>query len=570
MCAQYHKFSPLGDRALNVELGNIIAEELNNEVLSLCRALEELRVPGILEIQPAYSSLAIHFDPNVVGAPYIENLVLSVSNRLSSQENPPAAGPSEHHAYNTGETAQIQLRNQNLLKSGSRIVEIPVHYGGEDGPDLGWASEHLGASQEEIIKRHSSKLYRVYMIGFTPGFPYLGGMDDSIALPRLSEPRKVVPKGSVGIAGKQTGVYPWDTPGGWRLIGRTTLELFSLENHPPSLLQPGDYVKFAPIESPEVNWPADSKNNGQASSSSIMSIAVDAFLVEDPGLLTMVVDSGRFGYRKLGVPVSGAADAQSYSLANLLCDNMRNQAVLEFTLKGPVLIAQMDLSVAVTGAPAPITVDGVEMPPNTCFPVRKGQRLEVGPVSHGTRGYMAVAGGIQVVPVLGSRSTYLKSRFGGYQGRPLKSGDVLKAGPAPAYSAMRTFHLDLARSQFRPLNFEVFTMPYVTLKVIPGPEHTKDALKILSSEVYQVRPESDRMGIRFEGPRLLKGGADIISAPVVPGTVQVASDGRPMLLLADSQTTGGYKRVATVVSQDLPIAAQLRAGAKVRFRTIHC
>lgn len=135
---------------------------------------------------------------------------------------------------------------------------------------------------------------------------------------------------------------------------------------------------------------------------------------------------------------------------------------------------------------------------------------------------------------------------------------------------MRTFHLDLARSQFRPLNFEVFTMPYVTLKVIPGPEHTKDALKILSSEVYQVRPESDRMGIRFEGPRLLKGGADIISAPVVPGTVQVASDGRPMLLLADSQTTGGYKRVATVVSQDLPIAAQLRAGAKVRFRTIHC
>lgn len=551
---QLLEFAQLGDGALSVKLSDDISEETNDAVLDLCNRLDKIGLPGIIEIQPAYSSLAVHFDQGTISAAYIKKVVVSLclnaEKCISSQRKP-------------------------------NLIEIPVRYGGDAGPDLAWASEYLNLPEEEIIKRHCSRLYRVYMIGFTPGFPYLGGMDESISLPRLPEPRKRVPRGSVGIAGNQTGIYPWDTPGGWRIIGRTDCDLFSLDKDPPSLLKPGDYVRFVPAEHffrDEDTTPADTLNSSQVTggtgsqtepsgSDSKMNWAIDGLFVDNPGILTLVVDRGRFGYRRFGVPTGGAADLRSYALANALCGNNSNEACLEFTLRGPTLVAQTELTVAVTGAPAPVRIDGQRVPSDTLLLLREGQTLDVGEASAGLRGYIAVSGGIQVPIVLGSKSTYLASGFGGYLGRQLKYGDTLQIGPAPSYRSILESQKNKQKIT-KPLDFRILDAPCVFLHIHPGPESSKPILSKLTSTTYEIRPDSDRMGARLDGPRLLEGGADIISAPCVIGTIQISSDGRPMLLLCDSQTTGGYMRAATLLTADLPIASQLRPGNKVRFRLI--
>ena len=546
------EFGLLGDGALSVKLGNTISEEINDAVLYLCDEIERLQLPGISEIQPAYSSLAVHFDPTIISHSHIKKVTSSLWDHPKKR-------------------ALSQLK--------PNVVEILGHYGGNHGPDLAWASEYLGMPVEEIIKRHSSRLYRVYMIGFTPGFPYLGGMDESISLPRLPEPRKLVPKGSVGIAGNQTGIYPWDTPGGWRIVGQTTHNLFSLEMDPPSLLRPGDYVKFVPAQGSTeetgftTTQPGDLTQQAEGPYATTQphspemqaKWSVDGLFVDSPGMLTIVVDKGRFGYRKFGVPTSGAADVRSYALANTLCGNNSNEGCLEFTIQGPTLVAQMDLTVAVTGAPAPVSVDGQQVPSDTPIFLKEGQTLDIGRTALGLHGYVAIAGGIQVPAVLGSKSTYLKSGFGGYLGRQLRYGDTLRIGPAPSYTSILQSH-KTNQKKVRPLDFRMLGEPCVFLRISPGPESSEPILSILTSATYQIRQDSDRMGLRLEGPRLLEKGADIISAPVVPGTVQIASDGRPMLLLSDSQTTGGYTRAATVLTTDLPLASQLRPGSKVRFR----
>ncbi|MGB4748704.1 MAG: 5-oxoprolinase subunit PxpB [Bacillota bacterium] len=532
---QNYEFSLLGDTALCVKLGDRISEDINNMVLNLCDALESLCLPGVSEIQPSYTSLAVHFDSNVISPSYIRKLISS----LQSQ------------------THMLSFRKPT-------VAEIPVCYGGDYGPDLQWASQYLGISEEEIINRHSSRLYRVYMIGFTPGFPYLGGLDETISLPRLDQPREKVPKGSIGIASNQTGIYPWDTPGGWRIIGRTNYELFSPEMDPPSLLEPGDYVKFVPVHRlPEQQvWQRKEINHLPK-----IDLGVNGLTVSDPGLLTLVVDQGRFGYRKFGVPVSGAADMRSFTLANVLCGNNPDAAALELTVKGPTLVAETDLTVAVTGAPCSIKIDGRPAPADAALLLREGQTIEIGQTTLGLRAYLGVSGGIEVPHVLNSKSTYLRAGFGGYFGRPLKHKDTIKVGPLPTHGSI----LEKAKStrvKTSRIDFRMLKAPAVPLRIITGPESTDSMLATLLTNIYQVRTESDRMGIRLEGPKLSEGKADIISAPVVPGTIQVSSDGQPMMLLADSQTTGGYKRAATVISHDLPLAAQLKPGNKVRFRSV--
>ncbi|QUL98876.1 MAG: 5-oxoprolinase subunit PxpB [Candidatus Fermentithermobacillus carboniphilus] len=562
------EFHFLGDSAILATFSRTISEEINDLVLWVSATLEGMCLPGVSEVQPAYSSLCVHFDPSQIRGSYLVDLI----ERIAEKAKPPED--------QTGRPGQV--------------VEIQVVYGGENGPDLDWACNHLGIPREELIRRHSERLYRVFMVGFTPGFPYLGGMDETIALPRLPEPRKLVPAGSVGIAGKQTGIYPWDSPGGWRIIGRTSAELFSPYRDPPSLLKPGDYVRFVPVSGnewfpahgnaertgllPDKDTPGRHLPRGPELTGSLRTEAsvlgrltgteLPGLAIEDPGFLSLVVDRGRFGYRKYGVPVAGATDSRSFALANLLCQNDPGDAAIEFTLKGPSMVALTDLTVAITGAPCEVTVDGRPVPQNAPVFLRKGSKLQVGTVRAACRGYIAVSGGIRVPVVLGSRSTYLRGKFGGFEGRHLKSGDTLCVGPAPE-------HVYVTRSNRatpvpQHLFIERLTLGETILRVLPGPEATPKSLEILSKATYTVRPDSDRMGLRLEGPAVFDAGAtDILSSPVVPGTIQVASDGRPMLLLADGQTTGGYARIATVISRDLPLAGQVRAGAKIRFKVLN-
>jgi len=208
----------LGDSALTLTLGDGIDADLNRNVHALAARLASAALVGVREITPAYASLLIHYDP----------LVLSYTTVLDW---------ALEQAANLEET----------LSRPPRCVEIPTRYGGEYGPDLDFVANHNHLTPTEVVRIHTSPEYTVYMMGFTPGFPYLGGMEARIAAPRLETPRTSIPSGSVGIAGLQTGIYPLTSPGGWRLIGRTEMVLFDPRVDPPCLLSPGDRLKFVAI-----------------------------------------------------------------------------------------------------------------------------------------------------------------------------------------------------------------------------------------------------------------------------------------------------------------------------------
>ena len=216
---QRARFLPAGDRALAVELGDSITAEINRKVRDLLVAIESEGIPGLIDLVPTYRSLLVNYDPL----------------RLSLSELQERLADLEQHL------------DQATLKA-PKVAEIPTLYGGEHGPDLSHVAEHNGLDPDEVIQIHSGTEYLVYMMGFTPGFPYMGGMSERIATPRLQTPRTAIPAGSVGIAEQQTGVYPIESPGGWQLIGRTPVQLFDPQRDPPVLVVAGDYIRFTPIK----------------------------------------------------------------------------------------------------------------------------------------------------------------------------------------------------------------------------------------------------------------------------------------------------------------------------------
>ncbi|MGM0884743.1 MAG: 5-oxoprolinase subunit PxpB [Bacillota bacterium] len=233
-----YELLPLGDSAIIIRLGHGIDEATHRKVGALTAYLEEHPFAGMIECVPAFASAAIHYDPVAV----MKSCVFS---------------ESLHETIYETVCSRLQLILSAVELSGAdpdrRTIEIPVCYGGEFGPDLSFVASHNGLSEEEVVAIHTSASYLVYMLGFAPGFPYLGGMSERIAAPRRQSPRTVIPQGSVGIAGGQTGVYPVATPGGWQLIGRTPLELFRPREAVPSLLRSGDSVRFKPITKEQYN-----------------------------------------------------------------------------------------------------------------------------------------------------------------------------------------------------------------------------------------------------------------------------------------------------------------------------
>ena len=223
---------PLGDAAATIEFASRIDPDAHEQVRALVRHLESCQFPGMIEYVPSFSSVTVFYDPR------------EVKRRMQTDGR-------------TGSLTAFQLVSEWLLKvvaapveakrQAPRIVAVPVCYGGEYGPDLGYVAEYHGLTEKEVIEIHSRAEYTVYMIGFAPGFPYLGGMSERIATPRRSNPRLTIPAGSVGIGGQQTGIYPIETPGGWQVIGKTPVRLFQPEKHPPSLLMAGDVIRFLPI-----------------------------------------------------------------------------------------------------------------------------------------------------------------------------------------------------------------------------------------------------------------------------------------------------------------------------------
>jgi len=215
------RFLPAGDSALVIELGDEISEECNEKVIALSEDVKDVK--GVVELLPTYRSLLVYYDPSITDFDEVAKI---------------------------SEERMRRLRIQ-IDKDKRRVFEVPVCYGGDFGPDLSFVARYNGLSEEEVVRIHTSRSYRVFMLGFLPGFPYLGGMDERIAAPRLEKPRTKIAEGSVGIAGKQTGIYPLESPGGWRIIGRTPLKLYNPEADNPVSVRAGDTIRFVRISKEE-------------------------------------------------------------------------------------------------------------------------------------------------------------------------------------------------------------------------------------------------------------------------------------------------------------------------------
>jgi KipI family sensor histidine kinase inhibitor len=546
-----------GDRAAIVRLGSDISPATNARVIALMRALDRTPPAGLQDLVPAYASVLVLFDPLLTSPAAIEAHIRAV-------------------------LSMMRVRSK---ARGGRLVRIPVRYGGKDGPDLEDVAQLTGLSPDDVVGRHAGAEYLVYFLGFLAGFPYLGGLPSELDVPRLHSPRSHVPAGSVGLAGQQTGIYPVITPGGWRIIGHTQMQLFDPSRNPPSLLRPGDRVHFEPICDEHVNstggFASPSLHTGGSPSGAAKrrnyrhtvhvssAETIPWMIVRKPGPLATVQDLGRPGYARYGVSVSGAADTDALQLGNLLLGNPPGAAALELTLGGGEFEVLAPCIVALTGAECDIYCNGRPLQAAVATPLEAGDILQIGLARRGARTYLCVAGGLKVTPVLESCSTDVRAGLGGIEGRALRIKDVLLRG-----MPMRPPEL-LVGQRLPPDDTRRFPSNDTwVIRILPGP-HAREAphdLEALLTGTYSVDVQSDRVGVRLQttglsGRRGVVGG-ETISEGVPYGAVQVPPSGEPIILLADHQTTGGYRMPAVVAAADLWRVAQLRPGNIVHFALI--
>jgi antagonist of KipI len=300
--------------------------------------------------------------------------------------------------------------------------------------------------------------------------------------------------------------------------------------------------------------------------------------IAKPGLLTTVQDGGRWGLQHLGVVPGGAMDRVALALANALVGNRAGEAALEVTLLGPQIAFEEDVLVALSGAEFDASVGDAEMPRDRPVFLPAGSEIALRRAVRGTRACLAVAGGIALEPLLGSRSTYLPARFGGLEGRALRAGDVLALAPDAAHIAAERYEKVSKRASSRGgvrsvrWSAPALTLPEhepIALHAMPGRHHDEfdaDSRRAFFDAQWRVSPDSNRMGFRLAGPVLARPrGGEILSEPTCLGTVQVPANGAPIVLMVDHQTTGGYPKIAEVAGADVPRLAQLAPGATLRF-----
>jgi KipI family sensor histidine kinase inhibitor len=517
-------FRAAGEGTLILRFGNGIDEATNRSVLRRLDALNE-KPRGVTDAVPAYASLAVHYDCTEISRDDVEKWINEAAGREDDDD---------------------ATRN---------VVEIPVLY---DGEDLEAAGEIAGV--DDVAAVHSKPEYRVYFLGFTGGFPYLGGLDERLAkVPRLPTPRQVVPRGSVGVAAGQTGVYTRDTPGGWHLLGRTDAVLFDPSREPPSLLKPGDAVRFVDVAS---------LNDAAPPAKEAPPVVDASFDVLAGGPQTLVQDLGR-QHQSCGVSRCGAADEMSLRTANALVGNEVDAAALE-CLGGLRIRSRETRAVAVAGADCHATIlraagGSVACKVNEAVVLRAGDELRLGIPRDGARAYVGVEGGVDAPLVLGSRSSDVRAGLGP---APLETGHVVACNGAGGRAAPRRAKHD---TMIRMKGKQTWT-----LRVLPGPgdpasddgtsETDADAAlsKLLAAGPFAASPRSDRMAVVAEAAASLKGGQQLSEA-CAAGTIQLPPDGNPVILLADHQTTGGYAVPAVVARCDLWKVGQCRPGDKLVF-----
>lgn len=525
------KIFHLSETALTIEWGNSIDEHIHQEVMRLDHALRQQPFPGLVETVPAYASLTVFYQPEFLPC---------------TQEDP---------------WAWIQDHMQQLLRQASgavsfaqQVVSIPVCYDEEFGHDLNAVAAARGIATETLIELHQQKAYKVYMMGFLPGFAYMGTVDDSIATPRKPTPRAHVEAGSVGIAGKQTGIYPMSSPGGWQIIGRTPYCLFDSARANPFLLKTGDVVQFHAI-SKETFFQIQNSEK-EAHPSAAKQGTADAVVIK-AGIYTTVQDRGRFGSRAYGVPSGGAMDSMAHDVANALAGNAADAATLECTMGGLVLQFNKTAEIALTGG-GTVWINDQMVHLYQRLSVHKNDMLEIKFTPPGMRTYLAVRGGFASEHIMGSKS--MSPVIG--IGAPLKKGAGLWFGQD--FSAETSNKVD---------RFPITAVDGpTTIRVCPGPEYpwmTTSGREQFFTQKFVLSNRCDRMGYHLQGePLTLSDTRELLSTAVTKGTIQLTPGGQLILLMSDCQTTGGYPRVGQVAAVDLPLAAQLIPGATITFKSI--
>jgi KipI family sensor histidine kinase inhibitor len=427
-----------------------------------------------------------------------------------------------------------------------------------DGPDLAEVAEMAGCTTQEVIGMMTAQPLTVDVVGFSPGFAYLGGLPGPLGeIPRRGRPRPSVPPGSVALANGHAAIYPTASPGGWQLIGRTGDPMFSLSAPPYARLAPGDRVHFTVAAESDIAEP----HPLVATPWDVPESARLVFEVTQPGLRTLLQDEGRRGVADIGVPWAGPGDPVSFSLANRLVGNPRGASALEVTARGPTLRCVAPGYVAVVGGSPDIHLQGQPVAAWQVLPVKRGQVLDIGRVRAGFRAYLAVAGGFVGPTLFGSVSS---DQLSGLGPGPLSAGESLYAGEwAPPLG-------DHVGADAVGALEEGGT---IVLRVVPGPHEewfAPEALKILAAGKWTVEDESNRVGLRLRpqgGSETLRLGAgsgpELDSQGTVTGAIQVPPGGDLVILMPDHATLGGYPVVAVVATVDQGRLGQCAPGTTV-------
>lgn len=462
----------------------------------------------------------------------------------------------------------LQLDLTDPVQRDGSLVVIDTVYDGEDLTEVG---KLTGLGVDGVIAAHTRQQWTVAFAGFAPGFGYLVGEDNTLEVPRRSSPRTAVPAGSVALAGTYSAVYPRRSPGGWQLIGHTSARMWDLDREQPALAAPGTRIQFRPVREtvPLAAAPRPEPAAAEAAPrpERAVSEAGAGLRIVSPGLQSLIQDLGRHGHSGLGVSASGALDRASLRRANRLVGNTPSAAAIETVAGGLRVQAVGDQVLAVAGAPSELVITTPDVsedeparrtvPMAAPFVLLDGETLTVGVPERGFRSYLAVRGGVDAAPVLGSRSTDTMSGIGP---DPLAAGGFLAAGSGAESGVVGDPEL---QPDFPGSGVTV-------LDVVSGPRadwFDQAALDSLTGQEWQVKPQSNRVGMRLDGTPLQRArDGELASEGTVSGALQVPPEGLPVLFLADHPITGGYPVIAVVVDSQLDIAAQVPIGGTIRFR----
>ncbi|WP_283248422.1 carboxyltransferase domain-containing protein [Corynebacterium qintianiae] len=431
-----------------------------------------------------------------------------------------------------------------------RDIEIEVRY---DGADLDSLAESLGMTRDSLVDWHTSTTWVAAFGGFAPGFTYCVPEDgNGLSIPRLATPRTEVPAGAVALAGEFSAVYPRTSPGGWQLVGTTHTPMWDSAASPPALVAPGDRVRYRAVDTlAESHGPSHHHLERPARR--------PIFTVDDPGLHTLYQDLGRQGNGNLGVTTSGSADRASARTANAAVGNKRNATLLE-NVGGCRLTALAETVVCVTGAEADVTVGGRPALLATPTIVPAGAELVISAPRAGMRSYVAVRGGLIADTELGSAATDLLSGLGP---APITAGETVSMSLTPPMSANALLTNPLRVAQEKGVTVGA-------VRCVLGPRDdwfsTETVERFLATD-YTVTPASNRVGLRLEAaaPLERERPGELPSEGMVAGSVQIPPSGQPVVFLRDHAVTGGYPVIATVINEDVDIAAQLPPGSTLRF-----